>query len=490
MAIKSIDALKPIWQDARMPAESLSSLRLTGSEPVLPSTFGVATAAQVTIAASALAAAEIWKLRTGRTQEVAVDMRHALIESRSERYLRVAGQPGPAPWDPLTGCYRCGDGCWVRIHASFPHHRAGAAKLIGNGDAALTEQIDRALSGSARYAQFARQRGDDRAMVERALERYTGQSFEDAMAEAGNVAGMMRTFSEWDEHPHAKALAQLPLVSIEKIGDAPPEPLPAGERPLSGVRVLDLTRVIAGPVCGRTLAAHGADVLNITSPNLPAMGSLVIDTGRGKLASQLDLSQEKDKLICEKLIKQSAIFAQSYRPGALARLGFTPERVAQIRPGIVFVTLSAYGEKGPWSPRRGFDSVVQTATGFNHAEGVESGSIGPEPLPNQALDHGAGYLMAFGCLAALYRRMTEGGSWLVRVSLAGTGRWLRSLGRVPGGFSCKDLDIEEVRDLLEVTASGFGRLTAVRHSAQLSETPPYWARPVVPLNTHPPCWPT
>jgi crotonobetainyl-CoA:carnitine CoA-transferase CaiB-like acyl-CoA transferase len=489
MPAKSIDALAQLWRNAGLPAASLSRLRLTGSEPLLPSTFAVGTSAQATVAASALAAAEIWRVRTGRIQEVTVDMRHALIESRSERYLRVEGRPEPAPWDPLTGAYRCGDGRWVRIHAGFPHHRAAAAKWLARGDAVLTAALEQALAGSARFGDGSRQREDDRAIVERALERYTAQAFEDEAAEAGAVAGMMRSFAEWDTHPQGQAVEELPLVAIEKIGEAPAEALPAAARPLAGVRVLDLTRVIAGPVCGRTLAAHGADVLNVSARHLPNMGPLVIDTGRGKLATQLDLRDAHDRAKLENLLRDSTIFVQSYRPDALEQLGFGALAAARIRPGLVYVSLSAYGVKGPWARRRGFDSVVQTVSGFNFAEGEARGSFEPVPLPNQALDHGAGYLMAFGCLAALHRRITEGGSWLVRISLAGTGRWLRGLGRVQNGLACRDLGMDQVRDLLEETSSGFGRLTAVRHSPQMSETPPRWTRPAVPLNTHPPCWP-
>jgi crotonobetainyl-CoA:carnitine CoA-transferase CaiB-like acyl-CoA transferase len=256
------------------------------------------------------------------------------------------------------------------------------------------------------------------------------------------------------------------------------------------VRVLDLTRVIAGPVCGRALAAHGADVLLITAPHLYAVPGLVIDTGRGKLSAQLDLRMERGRARLRDLLAGADIFVQSYRPGAFARLGFAPEQLAALRTGIVCVMLSAYGHLGPWSARRGFDSLVQTASGFNHAEAQAAGLADrPKPLPCQALDHASGYLMAFGALAALLRRAEEGGSWLVRVALAGTGRWLRGLERVERGFDCADPKQDDAVDLLETQPSGFGALTAVRHAAQMPETPPRWKRPSVPLGTHPAEWP-
>ncbi len=299
----------------------------------------------------------------------------------------------------------------------------------------------------------------------------------------------MRRFEDWDAHPQGRAVAQLPVLSLERIGEAPVEILRPSERPLGGVRVLDLTRVIAGPVCGRCLAAHGADVLLVTAAHLPSMLPLAIDTGRGKLSARLDLRDETARArLCE-LIRGADVFVQGYRPGALAALGFGPGEVARLRPGIVYVSLSAYGHEGPWAERRGFDSLVQTATGFNAAEAEAAGLGEPKPLPAQALDHASGYLMAFGAMTALARRAQEGGTWHVRTSLAQTGRWLRELGRVTGGLACPEPDLPDVRDRLEDSASGFGRLTAVRHAAALAVTPTRWERPSAPLGTHEPRWP-
>ena len=246
------------------------------------------------------------------------------------------------------------------------------------------------------------------------------------------------------------------------------------------MRVLDLTRVIAGPVCGRTLAVHGADVLLVTGAHLPQMGTLVIDNGRGKLSTFIDLRDPAGRETLAGLTRNTDIFVQGYRPGAVTGNGFAPEDVARLRPGIVYVSLSAYGHEGPWAGRRGFDSLVQNANGINHAEAEAAGAKQPKPLPTQAIDHGSGFLMAFGAMTALARRVTEGGSWHVRVSLAQTGHWIRSLGRIDG-LACPDPKLDDVRDRLEESASGFGKLTAVRHAAAMSETPPHWARPSVPL---------
>ena len=463
MALRSLEVLGALWRELGQDRAALEQAELTGAEPVLPSSFAVGTAAQASIAAASLAAAELWHLRTGRRQRVRVAMRDAAIEFRSERYLRVDGAPPPDLWDKIAGTYRCGDGRWVRLHTNFPHHRDGVLALL--------------------------KCEHDRAAVERALRNWRVADLETAAAEAGLVVTAMRSFAEWDAHPQGQALARLPVLSIEKIADAPAEDLPPATRPLGGIRVLDLTRVIAGPVCGRCLAAHGAEVMLITAPHLPFMLPLVIDSGRGKLSARLDLREELARERLQQLIRGSDIFVQGYRPGALHALGFGPEDVARLRPGIVYVSLSAYGHEGPWADRRGFDSLAQTASGFNLAEADAAGDSRPRPLPAQALDHASGYLMAFGAMTALARRAREGGSWHVRVSLAQTGRWIRGLGRLEGGLDCPDPGFEEVRDRLEDSVSGFGRLTAVRHAAELSITPAHWSRPSVPLGTHEPAWP-
>jgi crotonobetainyl-CoA:carnitine CoA-transferase CaiB-like acyl-CoA transferase len=391
-------------------------------------------------------------------------MRHAAIEFRSERYLQVDGKSPSEPWDRIARTYRCGDGRWVRLHTNFPHHRDGVLKLLG-----------------CAY---------DRDAVAAALAGWKAEAFEQAAADAGLVVAMMRSPAEWEAHPQGSALAERPVIRIKKIGEAPSAEFAADpEQPLSGVRVLDLTRIIAGPVCGRTLAAHGAEVMNIAGPHLPSVEPLVIDTGRGKLSAHVDLRTEDGKQTLRALARQSDVFVQGYRPYAIAGHGFDRAALAELRPGIVCVSLSAYGNVGPWSRRRGFDSLVQTASGINHAEAEAAGSDEPRPLPCQALDHASGYLMALGAMIALLRRAREGGSWHVRVSLAQTGRWITGLGRLADGLRCPDPKLDDVRDLLEESDSGFGSLTAVRHAGLLSQTPPRWRRPAVPLGTHMPVWP-
>ena len=455
--------LTQLWTVAGGHPAALDTVTLTGEEPQLPSSFRVAAAAQTSIAASGLAAAEIWRLRSGQAQEVSVDMRHAVVECRSERYLRVDGQPPPPTWDIIAGVYKTGDGRFVRLHTNFPHHRAAVCQVLSCKP--------------------------EREAVQAALLQWDGEAFETAAYAAGGVVAVMRPYDEWSALPQAKALAELPLISIEKIGEAAPRPWPEGNQPLAGVRVLDLSRVIAGPVAGRTLAAHGADVMLVSGPDLPAIPWLVIDTGRGKFSCALDLKSEQGRDTMRKLVAGADIVSQGYRPTALASLGFAPEQAAQLSPGIVYVSLSAYGHAGPWAERRGFDSLVQTATGFNHAEGQAAGIDAPKELPAQMLDHATGYLMAFGAMMAKARQSREGGSWHVRVSLAQTGRWLWNLGRLADGLKADDLRGDAVAPFLQESSSGFGPLRAVSHAAALSKTPAFWMRPAMPLGSHAPQWP-
>ena len=454
--------LRALWASAGLPADALAQLTLTGADPVLASSFAVGTAAQVSFAAAALVAAEIGHWRNGLRQQVRLDMRHAALEC-SSRFL-IDGV-APNIWDKLAGLYACKAG-WVRLHTNFAHHRDGVLRLLGLPAGADTE----------------------RDAVANALARWDAEAFEQAATDAGLVVAALRTLAEWDAHPQSAALAAQPLVAIERIGDAPPRTLPRlaqSSRPLTGIRVLDLTRILAGPFCGRSLAAYGADVLMVNSPHLPNIEAIA-DLSRGKLSALADLRTEAGRESLRGVLREADVFVQGYRPGSLAALGFSPDAVAATRPGIVMVSLSAYGETGPWAGKRGFDSLVQTATGFNHAEAQAAGAAQPRALPMQILDIASGALMAFGAQAALLRQQREGGSWHVRVSLARTGHWLRTLGRVPNGFDVAKADFS---DVMETSVSGWGELSAIRHAAEFSATPAGYARPSMPPGSHPLAWP-
>src|SRR5499433_1490310 len=262
-----------------------------GADPVLPTPFRIGAAGAATLAASGLAATELWQVRTGRRQRVTVDLRQATAALRSGHYLQLAGTDVSSERNTIMGFYPSRDGRWSYLHCNFPNHRAAALGVLG-----VVE---------------------DRDAVTRAVATWNAPDLEEAIIAAKGAGGMVRSKAEWATHPQAAAIAKLPLLEILRIGDSPAEPLPQGKRPLSGIRVLDLTRVLAGPTCARTLAEHGADVMKITAQHLPNLGYQEWDTGHGKLSAQLDLRTPGELETLRGLVRETDVFSQGYRPGTL-----------------------------------------------------------------------------------------------------------------------------------------------------------------------------
>jgi crotonobetainyl-CoA:carnitine CoA-transferase CaiB-like acyl-CoA transferase len=463
MAVPSgMDALADIWSIGGGGAEALDDITLTGEDPALPSIFRVGTVAQATIGAASLATAEVWRARTGQRQRVSLSMRDAAVSFRSELYTHIVGKPREEHWADVSGYYKTRDDRWIQLHCQYPHLRAGVLKVLGCDD--------------------------DKNQVAAAVAKWDGLALETRCREDKLCVALIRSPEEWAEHPQARAVAGLPLMEIVKIGEAPPEPLPEGaDRPLSGVKVLDLTKVLAGPVCGRTLASHGAQVMRIGARHLPVLVPLAMDTGLGKRSAFVDLREAGERETLREMARTTDVFAQGYRPGTISGFGLGPEELAALRPGIVYVTLSAYGHEGPWKTWRGFDSLTQSASGICHEGMMAAGTGKPHPLPCQALDHGTGYLAAFGAMMALKRRAEEGGSWMVRVSLAQTGRWIDALGRVDGLHLAKPKEAE-IADLLEVHDSPFGKVSHIKSPEILSATPARWDTGPVPIGHNEAAW--
>ena len=441
-----------------------------GTDPVLPTPFRIGVAGAATVAATGLAATELWEARTGRRQQVTVDLRQATASLRSGHYMKLAESKFRPRETVSWASIRTRDARWTYLHCNFPNHRAAALRVLGVAE--------------------------DRDAVTRAVATWNAADLEEAIIAAKGAGGMARTQTEWAKHPQAAAVAALPLMEILRIGDSAPEPLPTGDRPLSGIRVLDLTRVLAGPTCARTLAEHGADVMKITAAHLPNLGYQEWDTGHGKLSAQLDLRMPGDVDILRGLVRKADVFSQGYRPGTLGQPRPVAGGAGCTPAGLVYVSLCAFGHAGPWASRRGFDTVVQTVSGMTirQAEIVPSKTPGPQFYPVSAIDYCTGYLMAFGAMVALARRAREGGSWLVRISLAQVGKWIVDLGEVPAaaleGYSCRVHAAEELERWSTTSETPSGRLSHLKPVVQLSETPPYWARPSVPLGYHRPEWPS
>jgi crotonobetainyl-CoA:carnitine CoA-transferase CaiB-like acyl-CoA transferase len=434
---------------------------IVGGDPVDACRFPVGEAAAVALAACGVAVSSLWELRGGRPQRARVEVRRAAASLHSRDFLRLDGGPGPvgpATGNPLVDFYRCRDGRWIHLHGALPNLAYGTMKVLG---------CER-----------------DRDSVAAAVGRWDGEALEDALADARMCGALVRTVAEWAGHPQGRAVADWPRVSIAKIGDSEPEPLPTGSRPLSGLRVLDLTRILAGPSHARTLAEHGADVLYIASPWLPNPDAFVMDTNHGKLSAFLDLDDHEDAARLRKLVSEGDVFSQSYRAGALVGRGFGPAELAELRPGLIYVSISCYGHAGPWEARPGWEQLAQTVTGIAAAQGTPDQ---PARMPVAACDFTTGYLAALGTMVALGRRAREGGSYHVRASLCQSGMWFTRLGATCDPAQASGAG--DPADLCVETETPFGRLRHLKPALELSETPPYWARPTVPLGSHQPVWP-
>lgn len=470
------------WTD-----KDCNDVTITGRDPVLPTRFLVGEVAAGVHAACGLAAARLWELKTGHRQQITVNVRAAAATMRSFFYLQIpAGMDQMTQASMLGGFYQTRDDKWFFVHPGFPHLRKGVLKLL--------DCEDNPTSCGA------------------AVGRHDADGLEDAFAEYGLCGAKVRSAAEWAKHPQGQALAKLPVDQIIKIGDSPPEPLYPGNRPLSGVRCCDLTRVLAGPTGSRTLAEHGADVLKISAKDLPTSATFDVDTGHGKRTAFLDLRRQSDTEKLWELVKQSDVFCQSYRLGALAGYGFSPEEVAKKRPGIIYMFMNCYGPVGPWAGRRGWEQLAQTVSGLSQEEGqlalpvpgaealkamgrygqrLQTPTGQPRLLPGAITDYTTGYLLAFGAMVALHRRATEGGSYVVATSLTQAGMAVERMGRASAEAAQAQVEMllpAEVEGLSVERDTAHGHIKYLGPIVHMSETPSRWDLPTVPLGTHEPVW--
>jgi len=448
---RDLDTLDDVDLDARL-------------DPVLPSSVPIAAAATAATGVAARAAALVHERRGGRRQRIRLSTDRAVDAFRANLLLRVDGHPLGDVWNAISGFYRTADDRFVQLHTNFAHHLERTLRVL---DAAET-----------------------RADVKRAIRTRGAFELEDALAAAGACATVVRTRGEWLAHEQGAAVRAEPLLDITPL-ETPRHARPhgAGDRPLAGIRVLDLTRVIAGPNATRLLAAHGADVLRVSARHLPEIDALLPDTSLGKRSTFLDLREPAGAGTFRDLLRAADVVVQSYRPGALDALGFGADAAAELSPGIVFVSLSAYSHAGPWRARRGYDTLVQTASGIAHAEGAAFGSELPRHLPASVLDYATGYLAAGAAMLALAQRCDDGRARHVRCSLAQTREWLETLGRVgeTGPSVAPPDDDARVRTLPTIPGP-LGLVTYVPPAGELSDTPARFAHgPVVP-GSDPPEW--
>ena len=432
-----------------------------GADPVVPTPFRVATAASAALGLTAAASAEIRRLRGGAHQDLAIDLRAAAASLVSFALLRLNGEavPRPSETNPTVGFYRAGCGRWIHLHGGFPHLARGALRLLNAKE--------------------------DQASIAEAVTKWDALALEDALAHMGLCGAVARTPREWRETAQGRILADTPPIVLARIGDAPRLELEEGAQPLAGIRVLDLTRVLAGPTCGRTLASHGAEVLAVRAERLPSFDVFDLDTGHGKRSAFLDLTRPADAERLRALCRDAHVFVDSYRPGALGGLGFTAASLAQMSPGIVQVAVSCYGHRGPWAERRGWEQLAQTATGLALEQGQamaaragDPSQLQPRLIPAAACDYITGYLAAAGAAAALLRRMREGGSWRVEVSLSATAMWLQALGKLPAETLPESWSplagLDGAMRACQITR---GRLEFLGPVMRMSESEPAWRRP-------------
>ena len=444
---------------------------ITGSDPVLNTHFRLAATASAAIAGIGVAVNDLWELKTGRRQSIAIDAVAATAALKSKNYFQAKNTNGVfenvtdmshEANRGLTGIFQTKDGRWLLPHFGLDHLRRRMLDLL---------QADANPNSIAK-----------------AVAKWDALDLENAIDEARVCGGMIRTNDEWLQEPHGKILAAKPVVEIIKIGDSEPEPMPAGDRPLSGIRALDLTRILAGPITGRTLAEHGADVLMVSAPHLPQVWSYVADTSHGKRSCYLDLRDESEKQTLLDLVKTADVFSQGYRPDKINQMGLGPEELADIRPGLVYVSINCYGADGPFSHRAGWEQIAQIMTGIA-AEGVQSSSgYKPKTLPAAANDYITGYLGAYGTLLALARRAREGGSYHVRVSLCQTGMMIYDQGKVSALPENLNLEISDVESLCIESDSHLGRIKHLAPVLSLSETRPSWALPTPKMGSNDPRW--
>lgn len=449
------EATARVWAALGGPPELLARL-CHGPPAGPPATVPVTALGRAAVAACSLAAAELAAGRSGGpAPAVRVDDRAVATAFASERHLLVDGRPGDT-FAPLSRFWRTADG-WVRTHANYPHHRARLAAALdlpaGDDPAAMVDRVAGELA--ARPA----------------------EQVQEAVYAAGGLAVAVRTRQEWAASAPGRAAAAQPLVRTERLGTAPARtlpPLPHGALlPAAGVRVLDLTRVIAGPVATRTLALFGADVLRIDAPHLPEMRDAHADTGFGKRTVTLDLRDRAGRAVFEELLAHADVVVTGYRPGALDRHGLSAPALAERRPCLVVAQISAWGPEGPWAGRRGFDSLVQAASGIALLQAGPDGR--PGALPGQYLDHGTGHLLAAAVLRALTAQTGEGGGRHLRLSLATTAAWL--LNRLPGDESAGTAVPHDPTPWLTETDSPLGRLRHALPPVDIDGVPGTWATP-------------
>jgi crotonobetainyl-CoA:carnitine CoA-transferase CaiB-like acyl-CoA transferase len=457
---RAFDELMTI-RGARQPVRG--EVTISGSDPLFVSPFRIGATLADALAARAVAANDLWELRTGSRQKIEIDVRTAAATALGGEDMTLVrsadGEYRPAPLSPsvehmvsLTQPWPTADDRWFVPHFNLPHLERRVLDVLRC----------EATPGSVRAA----------------VRTWKAEDLEDAIATANACGGVVRTADEWLAHPHGAFLASRPVVEITKIGDSAPEPLPPGAEPLSGIRVLDLTRILAGPTAALSMAEHGADVLMVTAPQLPQVTPFVRDTSHGKRSTYLDFTKPDEAARLSDLVGNADVFVEGYRPHRLEAHGFGADELAAVRPGLVYVTVNCFGSGGIFGTRAGWDQVAQAVTGICDIQGRATDLGRPQLTPVYLCDFLTGFLASFGAMLALARRAREGGSYRVQVSLSQSAMLLQRQGLIhgfedaPGALRPEEFGRYAVAD--EDTV--YGDLKSLGPVIRMSETPPRWSR--------------
>jgi crotonobetainyl-CoA:carnitine CoA-transferase CaiB-like acyl-CoA transferase len=445
-----------------LPRPADDEVAVVGADPFFRIPYRVGETVSAVLAAIGVASNDLWAAGTGERQRVSVDVRHAAATLRTGDYSRLRDDAGefhtiPLP-DPMaymltvTQPWRARDGRWVLPHFNLPH------LARRNLDVLRCEYTPQAVAA--------------------AVAQWDADALEQAIADARACGGMIRSAAEWQAHPQGAYLAARPVIEITKVADGPPEPLPgpAGGRPLDGVRVLDMTRILAGPITGRTLAEHGADVMLVSAEHLPQTPEHVRDTSHGKRSVFLDLRDDAQRDRLHALSAEADVVIGGYRPGRLEAHGLGLDDLLARRPGLVALTISCYGSGGPWAGRAGWEQVAQAVTGICQTYGEIVNDGAPMLVKAPMCDYTTGYLGALGVMLALGRRAREGGSYHVQVSLCQSATFIQRQGLLRDfGDAPERLAEAELARLYVEADTGYGRLRTLGPALAMSRTPPHWA---------------
>lgn len=448
--------LADIWMSLGGSGEAVERVTFLGSG-ALPSAFAVSDLAAAAVAAAGLALSELVRARFGTAPAVAVDRRLASLWFGMS--VKPEGWPLPSPWDPIAGDYAARDG-WIRLHTNAPRHRAAALAVLGVAA--------------------------DKETVAAAVHGWSADALEEAVVKRGGCAAAMRDLAAWSDHPQGRAVAVEPVAATVSTAAASTTDWPARQdRPLTGLRVLDCTRVLAGPVATRFLAGFGAEVLRIDPPDWDEP-ALAPEVTLGKRCARIDIKTERGRERFAALLAEADVFVHGFRPGALAALGFDGPARRALRPGLVDISLDAYGWTGPWARRRGFDSLVQMSAGIADTGMRRTGADRPRPLPVQALDHATGCILATAALRGLTRRLATGAGTRARTSLARTAALLISLPAPSDSVPLAPVGADDLEDHIEATDWGPAR--RLRPAVTVERAPMRWNRPATALGSSPAIW--